>query len=224
MGKSQGLGGVREQGRGRGGEGGLPGDPLSAGLPRAKPRWAGLGSGCESPPLGGPRHLSVTAGPCREIPWGAPSIVQGRAWELWWGGGEAKARLVPLEPNSVPAPPDPKSPNLLFLLCSYLRGDPPIHPTLRPGTPLHRPKVPQVLPQPHITSGHIRPFAQTLKSPSIFQTCPLSWLPSAPSNGLLGPPLLGLTLPSQSPPAAPSSLSTAISHPPWLPSALSVKP
>ena len=180
-----------------------------------------MGSGCESPPLGGPRHLRVTAGPCQERPWGAPSIVLGRAWELWWGGGEAKAWLVPLESNSVPAPPYPKSPNLLFLLCSYLRGDPPIHPILRPG---HPPTPPQGSSGPPSAPHHIRPSVQMRKSPSIFQTCPPSWLPSVPSNGLLGPPLLRLASPSQSPPAAPTSLSTAISHPPWLPTALSIKP
>lgn len=110
-------------------------------MPRAKPRWAGLGSGCESPPLGGPRHLSVTAGPCRESPWGAPNIL-GRAWELWWGGGEAKAGTQFCARAPRPQIPQPALPPVL------LPQRIPFHsPNTQARNPrLPRPKVPQVLP------------------------------------------------------------------------------
>lgn len=55
----------------------------------------------------------------------------------------------PIEPNSLPTPkpniPQP-TPTLLVLLCSYLTGDPLIHPIPR----LDPLEPPYLLPQPHI--------------------------------------------------------------------------
>lgn len=168
-----------------------------------------MGIGCESlSPTPGwlqmsEGHSRALSGKCRE------GTQHPSAEGVAAGGGEGRPRHG--ESHWNPTLCLLPSPDLLFLLCSCLRGDARIHPRLRPDTPPPPPRASSAPPSaPYLT----RPLNN-------FQTLPLlSWLPCPQQQPPWSSPPWGHR---QSPPAVPTSLSMArpVLHPLWLPTALS---